>query len=510
MSAVIKTQVATSNEVGPGKAVLAIYGETRKLRADFLRHIRCLQREAGISEKEMRAIERAHDLEGLPDSDHELWREEIEQVPSSRNLDDLAHNAVIQLTRQLNMDWLEQEAAKPYRLDSVFLAKPLHLVNGVRVGFGAEAPGPQRFARMLLLSMDHLMQRMDLDFFLGATLIPECAALGNCLDEIKTLGSEAERKLQTLPQMTDDQVSSTIYELLVGAACVRKGLNLTMIPEDRVNKVPDYRITNLHQVPAVIECKRRRGLTEYELEEAKCFEDLYSFVRPVLLEQGVHGCFEISFNTELSSVNFEDFKTQMLHAIEKPDREDPMRTPWGSLRFRTLPFRRSITGTRLYSPEYLNEVFDWDVLQDQWDGLLCEVETPSRLDVEIFTRPICLKWRSDSEQALKRKARGIKSLWADAAKQIPDGEIGFVYIAYPEGSRAPIADMRTRQIMTELNEVWYRWSIRLPATIVGRLYGRALGIGYPDFIENVLLAASKGQEHWLKDLPHRVFVYEDH
>jgi hypothetical protein len=34
--------------------------------------------------------------------------------------------------------------------------------------------------------------------------------------------------------------------------------------------------------------------------------------------------------------------------------------------------------------------------------------------------------------ALTKKARGLTSLWAHAVQQIPNGEIGFVYIAYPE------------------------------------------------------------------------------
>ena len=126
--------------------------------------------------------------------------------------------------------------------------------------------------------------------------------------------------------------------------------------------------------------------------------------------------------------------------------------------------------------------------------------------MELFTRPLCLKWRSESEEALLKKARGIKSLWADAIKQIPDGEVGFIYVAYPEGARAPVADARTRQIIKELNEVWHRWSVRVPATVVSRLYSRALGAGYPDLIENVLLAATQGEEHWLTKLPQRVFT----
>jgi hypothetical protein len=312
--------------------------------------------------------------------------------------------------------------------------------------------------------------------------------------------------MAALPSMSDDQVSSTIYELLVGAASVRKGLDLTMIAEDRSSKVPEYRVNNLHQVPAVIECKRRRGLTEYELREAAIVEKLYGSVSVDLHRRGVYGCLEVCFTVPLDGVAAVDFGERVKAVIEKTDRETPIRTDWGSLRFQSLPHRRSITETRLYSPEYLDEVFGWGVLQHDWDAILCEVEPPGRLDVELFMRPFCLKWRSESEEAVLKKARGIKSLWVEAIKQIPDGEMGFIYVAYPEGSRSVIADTRTRQILKELNEVWHRWSVRAPATIISRLYGRALGAGLPDLIENVLLAATEGQEFWLTKFPHRIFT----
>lgn len=421
-------------------------------------------------------------------------------------MDPLARSAVARLTNSVNLDWLASEAQKPYRLGSSFLTSPLHLVNGVCVGTKPETDGPQRFARMLLLTHDHLNKRMDLDFFSAATLVPELAVLGDSLDEIKSLGPEAMKKLATLPLMTEDEVCSAVYELLVGAACVRRGLDVTMIPENRSRKVPDYRIDNLHQLPAVIECKRRRGLTAYELREAAYVERLHGAVRQDMRGRGVYGSLEVAFGVPLDSVACADFAAVVRNVVAKVDQAEPTRTSWGTLTFRSLPYRRSVMLTRLYSPDFLEEVFGWAVVQDQWDGLLCEVEAPSSIGVELFTAPLCLKWRSESEEALTKKARGIKSLWLRAISQIPDGEMGFIYVAYPEGSRASIADARTRQIMKELNEVWHRWSVRAPATVVSRLYGRALGVGCPDLIENVLLAATEGQEYWLTKLPQRIFT----
>jgi hypothetical protein len=86
---------------------------------------------------------------------------------------------------------------------------------------------------MLLVCQDHLDKRADLDFFSAAMLVPEVAALGNSLDLVPALGAEAEGKLRRLHLMSDEMVASTVYELLVGTRCVRKGQAITMLPEDR-------------------------------------------------------------------------------------------------------------------------------------------------------------------------------------------------------------------------------------------------------------------------------------
>jgi hypothetical protein len=365
--------------------------------------------------------------------------------------------------------------------------------------------GPQRYARMLLVTQDHLMKRWDLDFFSAAMFVPEIAALGNSLKQIKSMGSEAERKLAALPSMTDDQVSATVYELIVGAACVRKGLNLTMEPENRSRKVPDFRVTGIGAIPGAIECKRRLGLTSYELEEAKLIEGLYRAVRPWCRERSIYCSLEISFKKPVRAVSTEEF-VELVHASVSENKKASVDTAWGSLAIQPLPYRRSIDTTRLYSPDFLQHAFDWNSRQDEWDGILCETEPPTRINVEIFTMPFCLKWRSESEEALTKKSRGITSLWADAVKQIPDGEIGFVYIAYPEGARPALADARTRHILAAAGEFWHRWSVRVPAIVVSRLYARSVGVGMPDLIESALGGASRGEEHWLKKLPWRVFT----
>lgn len=356
---------------------------------------------------------------------------------------------------------------------------------------------------MLLVSEDRLNQHPDTDFFAAAMYTPEIALLGNSLAEIAVLGPEAERKLSTLPSMTDDGVSSTIYELLVGAACVRKGLTVTMVPEDRASKVPDFSLDGLGAFPGAIECKRRLGLTEYEKHEAERIEALYISAHAQLSKCGIHGSIEARFTVPLNLVSAVEFDRALVESVKSLEL---VSRPWGVVSFTPLPYRRTIVECPLFSPDYLDQVFGWASLQTEWDGIVCQVDLPSGISSELVTNPVCLKWRSESTDALKKKARGIVSLWGKAIKQIPDGDIGFVYIAYPEGARSVVADARTRYILESMSKVSHRWSVRVPVTVISRLYARPLGRGRPDLIESVLPATGRGEEFWLKILPTRIFT----
>jgi hypothetical protein len=165
---------------------------------------------------------------------------------------------------------------------------------------------------MLLVCQDHLTKRADLDFFSAAMFVPEIAVLGNSLKEIAELGPEAERKLESLPFLPDDAVTSTIFELLVGAACIRRGLGVTMVPEDRAQKVPDFRVTIVGAIPGAIECKRRLGLTVYELEEARHVEGLYQPLRNSLRERGHHCSVEVVFTVPVGAVSQREFSEPIL------------------------------------------------------------------------------------------------------------------------------------------------------------------------------------------------------
>jgi hypothetical protein len=136
LGAAIKAQMAARDGTTPNRVVRRLVREARKVQADFLREVRRVQSALGISEAEIRAIERAHDAQLLPPTDGRFWRTQIEQTlaSESEDLDGLAETGLKRLLTQVNAAWLRTEARKPYRLGSEFITSPLHLVNGVRCG----------------------------------------------------------------------------------------------------------------------------------------------------------------------------------------------------------------------------------------------------------------------------------------------------------------------------------------------------------------------------------------
>lgn len=456
-----------------------------------------LQRATGVPEAVFEALERAEQ----PFREDRYARKDVLEVPSTGDLGAEAASGLEALSSAVDPGWLRQESLKAYRLDEAYLGAPLHFVGGLRVREPTERP--QRFAQMLLVCADHLAKRSELDFFEAPTLVCEVASLGTRLAELRELGSEALAKFRRLSAMPDDQVSSTVYELLVGTAGVRKGLSLEMLAPEKSRRTPEYRLHGIG-VPASIECKRRLGLSQYERKEAAKVQTLYEAIRAPLADH--HLSVEVRFSVEVAAVTPVDFSTVVASLLRGDTDRRHASPPWGTVAVEPLPYSLDIPRTRLFAPDYLARVFGWSCEGIEWDGLSCEVDPVDSILVHRVKNPRCLKWVSTSQIALLKKSRGVTSLWGRATQQIPSGDLGFVYIAYPESNRDSLADARTQEIKDACNRWVHRWSIRVGATFINRLYPRAMGVGMPDFIESTMPILANGDDYLLSTLPCCVFV----
>jgi hypothetical protein len=115
ISAAIKAQVATGDAGQPNETVKKLVREARKLEADFKHQLRLLQRTCGISESEIRAIERAEEKKRLPSGDA-LWHDQVLQSRATEDLDVLAESGLETLLALVDPEWLRGEAEKDYQL----------------------------------------------------------------------------------------------------------------------------------------------------------------------------------------------------------------------------------------------------------------------------------------------------------------------------------------------------------------------------------------------------------
>ena len=496
----------SGGRTAPSLRSVSLLEELQVLGTAYGRELIAVQTAFGFSESELQQYEKLELDAVLNDREERYSRQDIESMYPTATLDESAPAALEKLLPRVDPDWLDREGRTNYRLDDSFLNRPLHIVCGTRVGVGTLGDRPQRFARMLLLCRDHVNKRDELDFFEAALAVPEIVMLADSLSQIDELGPVATTQLERLPELDDPKAASTMHELLVGSACVRRGKSLKMLSDAGSNKVPDFKVID-PGAPTSIECKRRLGLSDYELAEARHIEELYSGIRELLVTRGLHFSIEATFLKEVFVVSQATFRTDVESLVASENRGlDITPTAWGHLRHEVLPFTLDLPWTRLYSPDFLERVFNWPVLQNAWDGLLCEVEPLFRVCVRSAKNPRCLKWVSLNDKAILKKSRGITSLWGRATKQIPAGEMGIIYIAYPEGARESLADARTQHIIKTSKQWQARWSVKIPMTVVDRLYSRSLGIGLPDLIESSLLFILDGDETWLSMFPANVFT----
>ena len=470
----------------------------RAVNRQFSELLDDVQRASGFPDELFEAIEAAE----MPTYEDRYWRKDVLGVQPTGDLDSSAAAGLEALTALVDPAWLADQAQRGHRLSDDFQTLPLHLVGSVRLNPSAQRP--QRFAQMLLVARDHLNKVNTLDFFGTPTFVAEVAALGTRLDAIRDLGPEATTKLRRLPSLTDDEVSSTIYELLVGTAGVIKGLSLEMLPTDGVAKTPDLTDSTALAFQPASSARGDSICPDMSLGKRNTYRRWTDAIGPALAE--THSSVEASFTAEPLSLTAREFSAFVTPLLFRGSERRVSEAPWGTVAIETLPYTLDIPWTRTYAPNFLSAVFGWHPDDGEWDGLSCQVDPMPSIMVRRVKNPRCLKWVTRSATATLKKSRSITSLWGRAIQQLPTGELGFVYIAYPEGHRGEVADARTREILEACQRWKHRWSISVGATVVNRLYPRTLSVGMPDLIESTIPIVAEGDEHFLRMLPNCVFV----
>lgn len=458
---------------------------------------------SGIPEEVWAQVEK---LRRLASSGEQILREDLtqEKIPTTAIIEDFLSGAIDEVHRIVPRGWLDVDEEE-FRLDNLIQGvEPLSLAKGLRPE--SERPGGHRLRQSVRVARDYLAVSPRYDHFAGASLIPQLAQFGSHRSNLRSVGGDVDGKLRALWERPGDEFDSTIFELLVAAGCVEFGRSIEFIAAGPDEKSPDFRCHD--PFPLLIECKRKRPLSEYEIEEEAEMRRLFLALESEAQKKGMSGRFDLSLRIEFSRTSRNDIVSAMMRQRLAAQPERPLDYDWGSVAFHELPLRVVLPGvTKLYSPNMLMMTFGWNSDLPEWDGLVCRSNTRNEPFTDTVVRPIGLAWNNTSQNAVKKRAWGPLDLFGDAMSQITPGEFGIIYLAYYEGARGEIANRRTSNFQRRIKEWEHSASIRIPISFLVRLYPRPLDHGNPDLIESTvqLCSAEYGEPSLIEDFPSLIF-----
>ena len=304
-----------------------------------------MQEASGIPEDVFAELERIKS-DGVSESRTALGELTKEKILTTGDIDEVLADSVERLRSLVNSDWLDGFAGAKPRLSREIFEQPLSLVRGLRPE--SELPLIHRHAQALFVAQDYLDGNPAYDHFAGAMLVPQIAMLGNRLDILNEVGGEVEDRIRSLWRGPSQETDSTVFELLVAAGCARKGRNVEFLTPQSGIRTPDLRCHD--PFPILIECKRKRSLSDYELDEERKMRGLFERLNHVARDKGVWGCFDLKLWVEVDEIDQDDVVRCLIQQRLSAHPERPLDYGWGKVEYRELPRRLSFPSTRMYSP----------------------------------------------------------------------------------------------------------------------------------------------------------------
>lgn len=429
-------------------------------------------------------------------------------VPSTFEIDDHLGLALETLRSQLPPGWLDEEPAELADISPLYVSDGiLSLTKGIRPE--SEFSKIHRLRQAIRVSEHYLAISPAYDQFAGALLVPAVVRFGLLHDALKEVGGDLTTRLRRLWTGASGDVDSTMMELFTAATCASRGRRVEFI-EETTDKSPDLRCHD--PFPLVIECKRQRPLSQYEIAEEAVMRDLFARLRIEARKRRVWGRFSLVLTVEAKHLNVQEVVTQLVgqRFAPRPDREQIYE--WGRTAFIERPWRIYLPAeTRPYSPHLLERVFGWTTDLPKWDGLCCSIDNAREPWIDATEGALGLVWNNISEPAMRKKTWAPAALFGAAAGQVPRGEFGIVYIAYNEGARPEVADARVEAYKARLHEWEHSSDIQIPISFLSRLYPRPLKHGAPDLIESSVRLCSDlyGQPLLFEEFPGTVFTQSE-
>lgn len=426
-----------------------------------------------------------------------------DRIAPTATLDKVLPNALEGLLARAPAGWADEVGSATDLSDLLVPDSVLTLVKGMRPE--SELPASHRFRQLLRVARDFRDDNPAYDHFAGAMAIPTVFKLGSSLDLLDHIAGDGQRRLAHLWRGPSSEVDATAYEIVTGVRCAEMGRSVEFLPAD-ARKSPDLRCHD--PFPLVVECKRQPPFLQYELTEAQTMKALFVALRSECRRLGVFGAFELHLNTESEAISINEVTAALVGQRMAVDPSRPTAWPFGTVALRPLPGLVDMCEThRLYSPAMLAELFGWATDLPVWDGICCSISRPE-LASDRAREPVALLWNNDADRALLKRSWAASGLFGDATLQVPPGSFGIIYVAYLEGAREAVADLRLKRFKDKLRGFTHDAAVRIPISLINRLYPRPLGEGAPDLIESSvkIMADAYGVPELFSMFPGTVFT----
>lgn len=486
------------------------------------KHLESLEEEGeGLSKKYSSLVKELQWIAGVPDHLLEAFEEEryggtegevaiqrreltTGEVPPTGFIEDELPAALEHIYRLLDQNWLKEQRRAYSKIQNPFIESSLSLVRGIRIE--SEFPPIHRFAQAVFACEEHLENKTNADIFAAALLVPQTASLGAHLPFLNYVRRETDDRVEHLWRGRSEEVDSTVFELLVATSCAALGRTVEFLKATD-EKTPDIRVHD-YPFPLVVECKRKRVLSDYEVGEERRMQLLFRLLGKAASAKGMWGIFDLELAVEAGKAPLDEIVDCSVRQRLAASHEKATSYLWGSIAFRELPKNLRGPKTRLYSPLFLTQVFSWDCDLPTHDGIICRIASPKEPIIDFAREPIAMVWKSSSEEAVRKRSWSPINLFGDATNQVPGGEVGIIYVCYQEGARESFADRRTHGYITGISQWVHSAAIRLPVSFLIRIYPRVLSHGAPDLIENGVSFMSDlyGSRVYLSKFPATVFT----
>ena len=287
-----------------------------------------------------------------------------------------------------------------------------------------------------------------------ARIIPLFTKLGNELDFLQPVDGLEER-VNRLLTIDKAQPDGTLFEILVALAYRRHRWAVQFEPE-RPGQARTHDLTVKQRGKHwAVECKRM-SRSNYALNEKQKADTLAKALHLYALAKNQSIVMEITFNVELKDIPLDYLEAIAARFIagHEPilDWEDEISS--GFIHNIDWSLARNILATDdvYYGSSRFIELLlygydhDWEYsIEAEW---LPSAKLP--FYAASVSQASVVKWRSESAIALKRKAKHIKSIIANANDQLPPGVPGIIHVGI-EASNGRFAEaLRHRKNRIEL------------------------------------------------------------